>query len=117
MVRRWAVRPNPETGIADRQEVIEALMDGEALLHRAGGVLEVVVMRQPTDVPGEMVTEAAIFAWKDRTDAKPQPEVPAPQADPDPTPEALEERLEGEAEFLEEAEQGEDTSSMEPVAQ
>lgn len=125
MVRKWAVRPDPETGIANRQEIVEALMDGEAMLHRAGGVLEVVVSRIPTDLPGEMVTYAVVFAWKDRTDAKPQPEQASPTAVDvvDPTPEEHEAMLEAEdaaddaeARFLAEAEQGEDESAMEAAA-
>jgi hypothetical protein len=113
--RTWAVRPDPETGVADRQQIIEALMDGEALLHRAGGVL-----------PGEMVTTAAVFEWKDRTDGhtKPQPEratsnvarQPEPVPELDPTPAELEDRLTSEEEFLARAEAEEDMSSMEPTA-
>ena len=118
MQRTWAVRPDPETGVANRQDIIEALMDGEALLARAGGVLSVVVHRAPTDLPGEMVTTAAVFEWKDRTDGedRPQPERVAPQRAPDPTPEQLEEQLAEEEEFLADAEEAEDTSSMEPAA-
>jgi hypothetical protein len=124
--RTWAVRPDPETGVADRQQIIEALMDGEALLHRAGGVLSVVVHRAITDLPGEMVTTAAVFEWKDRTDGhtKPQPEratsnvarQPEPVPELDPTPAELEDRLTSEEEFLARAEAEEDMSSMEPTA-
>jgi hypothetical protein len=42
-------------------------MDGEALLWRAGGVLTILVGREPTDLPGEMVTTEAVIEWKDRT--------------------------------------------------
>lgn len=57
-----------------RERLIEALADGATMLDIAGGCLEVVVGRAPTDVPGEMVMTGALIMWKDRTDAKPQPE-------------------------------------------
>lgn len=68
-----------------------------------GGVVTQIVERHPTDLPQEMVVTRAIFEWKDRTDAKPQPEavtgtalggavaVPA-----DPSPEELEGALEAQ---------------------
>lgn len=76
MQRRWAVRPDPDTGMANRDEILAAIMDGEALLWRAGGVLTIVVARAPTDLDGEMVTTQAVLEWKDRTDGhlKPAPE-------------------------------------------
>jgi hypothetical protein len=127
--RRWMVRPDPETGVASRQEIVEALMDGEALLARAGGGLTILTYRVPTNVPGEMETEAVLFEWRDRTDAKPQPESQQPlpaqvtvERVDDPTPAELEHQLDIEAELdgedpeerlLREAEQGEDTSALE----
>jgi hypothetical protein len=134
--RRWMVRPDPETGVANRQDIVEALMDGEALLARAGGGLTILTYRVPTEVPGEMETEAVLFEWRDRTDAKPQPEQPQPkpstvtvERQPDPTPDELEHQLtvedalqeenlgmeDPEERLLREAEQGEDTSSLERV--
>jgi hypothetical protein len=62
--------------------IAQAILDGEAALHRLGGVLTIVVGRHPTDLPGEMVTTSALIEWKDRTDARPQPETPG-----DPVPE------------------------------
>jgi hypothetical protein len=76
-----------------REAIVNALMDGEAMLAMAGGVLEVVVERAETGVPDERVTVAALIRWKDRTDAKPQPErtepvqAPAAAAPPAPEPE------------------------------
>lgn len=95
MVRRWVVEADPGTGVVDRQAVVEALMDGEAMVHRAGGTLTMVVQRRATGrVEGEMTTVGALFEWKDRTgEAKPQPEVPAAPAAvadevvPEPEPE------------------------------
>jgi hypothetical protein len=77
MKRVWVVRPDPETGMVSREELVQALMDGEATCWVAGGTLSMVTYRQPTGVPGEMVTVAVGFEWKDRTDAKAQPEDPA----------------------------------------
>jgi hypothetical protein len=112
--RRWMVRPNPETGMADRQEIVEALMDAESMCWRAGGGFSFWCPRAPTDLPGEMVTVSAVIQWQDRTDAKAQPEVrSAPPQQEDPTPDQLEQQLTDEEEFLAEAEQGEDVSSVE----
>lgn len=83
MQRRWAVHAQPH-GEVDREELIAALMDGEALLWRAGGVLTVLPRREPTGLPGEMVTTGVVIEWKDRTDAKPQPEQPGTAAAPVP---------------------------------
>lgn len=83
-VRRWAVRA-PDGEEVDRNAVVAAIMDGESILWRAGGVLTILPYRQPTDIPSEMVTTAVLIEWKDRTDAKPQPEVAqAPAAAPAP---------------------------------
>lgn len=65
--------------MVNRADMQEAFADAEALLARAGGVLSVVVDRATTEIPGEMVTISALFEWKDRTDAKPQPEPAADQ--------------------------------------
>jgi hypothetical protein len=73
MQRRWQVQPNG-TGVLSREQLIEALIDGAAILDIAGGVLSCVVGRAPTNLPGEMVMTGAVLEWKDRTDAKPQPE-------------------------------------------
>ena len=109
MQRRWQVQPDP-TGILSREALIEALIDGAAILDIAGGTLSVVVGRTPTNLPGEMVMTGAILEWRDRTDAKPQPEVPAPipgqttldeqlEAAPEPAPEPEPEvTLNGDAE-------------------
>jgi hypothetical protein len=89
MQRRWQVQPDP-TGIMSREALIEALVDGAAILDIAGGTLSVVVGRAPTNLPGEMVMTGAVLEWRDRTDAKPQPEAPAPI----PGQTALDEQLE-----------------------
>ena len=85
MQRPWAVRPDQENGVLSREALIAALVDAATMLDIAGGCLEVVVGRAPTDVPGEMVMTGAMLCWKDRTDAKPQrePEVQVtPEFDP-----------------------------------
>lgn len=40
----------------------------------AGGIVTAVVQRSATGIPNEMVTTSALIEWRDRTDAKPQPE-------------------------------------------
>lgn len=73
MQRRWQVHPD-ETGQVSREALIGALIDAAAILDIAGGTLSVVTGRAPTGLPGEMVMTGAILEWRDRTDAKPQPE-------------------------------------------
>jgi hypothetical protein len=51
MQRRWQVQPNG-TGVLSREQLIEALIDGAAILDIAGGVLTCVVGRAPTNLPG-----------------------------------------------------------------
>jgi hypothetical protein len=94
-VRRIAIRPREgftDTGeyvrddAVTRDDVIRGLMDAEALLHFAGGVVTVIVGREPTDVPGEMRTNGVLIEWKDRTDAKPAPEAAGQVVEPTPEP-------------------------------
>jgi hypothetical protein len=75
-IRRWQVHPD-ETGIVSREALISAFIDAAALLDIAGGALTVVTGRAPTGLPGEMVTTGVMLEWRDRTDAKPQPEAPS----------------------------------------
>lgn len=63
-----------EIPTVSREALVGALMDGEAMLTMAGGVLEIIVERAETGVPDERVTTMALIRWKDRTDARPQPE-------------------------------------------
>jgi hypothetical protein len=91
-----------EIPVVSDQAFLETLMAFGQLQTIAGGVVTQIVDRHPTDVPGEMVTTQAVFEWKDRTDAKSQPEtqtgvayVQQPES-ADPTPEELEAQLEDE---------------------
>lgn len=89
-IRIWAARPDDTLEVQDdagqrytlpvisREQMRDAYMDGEALQARAGGVFTAYVQRVRTGVPNEMVTVAAVFEWKDRADARPQPEDGAP---------------------------------------
>jgi hypothetical protein len=56
----------------------------------AGGIVTAVVQRAPTGIPNEMVTTSALVEWRDRTDAKPQPErsvqITPPDEQPAPQP-------------------------------
>jgi hypothetical protein len=69
--RRWVVRPRPGELMVDRDEVVQALMDGEAHLHRSGGSLRVVTQRVRAEelfadgLPGEAHTQAVIVEWSD----------------------------------------------------
>lgn len=64
--------------IVSQQSLVKAVVDGAIMLDRAGGTLSVVLVRHATQMPGEMLTQAAFVEWKDRTDAKPQAEVADP---------------------------------------
>jgi hypothetical protein len=107
-VRRWQVRPDVGVPVDDgmigavsRESFVDAVLDGVAMLDRSGGMLQIVVGREPTDLPGEMVTNGVVIEWRDRTDAKAAPEQPTEviaREDPDPEPEVLEEQLKVEIE-------------------
>src|SRR5215471_8923809 len=62
--------------VVTQEDLIKALVDGAILLDRAGGCLQVVLQRQRTPMPNEMITVAAVVVWMDRTNAKAQPESP-----------------------------------------
>lgn len=57
-----------------RERLIEAAVDLAITINLTGGTGTIVTTRRATGVPDEMVTAAAMVQWKDRTDAKPQPE-------------------------------------------
>lgn len=114
-------RDGQEIAVVSDEAFYTAVLHGAQVVAFAGGAMGVTVKRAPTGVPNEMVTIEALIEWKNMVDAKPEPEpaVVPPAVETDPTPEELEERLEAESaeeEFLREAEQGEDESSMEPAA-
>jgi hypothetical protein len=52
----------------------QAFLDGAAMMANAGGLFSARAERHPTDLPGEMLTLYLICEWRDRTDAKSQPE-------------------------------------------
>jgi hypothetical protein len=94
-IRRWAARPDQVSGddgepihipVVSREAMREAFLDGEALMAQAGGVFTAVSERVRTNVPQEMVTTYAAFEWKDRTDARPQPEPEAGRVAATPAP-------------------------------
>jgi hypothetical protein len=60
------------------QALAAAVLEGVQVVNFSGGVLEVIVSRVPTGFPEERVTSAAIVRWKDRTDARSQPEHDGP---------------------------------------
>lgn len=60
--------------IISKEALQEAMAEAAAFVDFAGGTLTLVTERHPTDAPSEMVTIRAMIEWKDRTDARPQPE-------------------------------------------
>lgn len=74
MIRRWVVRPDPQTGFVDGGEMQQSMLEASVMLTRMGGYLAVSQDRAATGIPGEMLPVSVMFEWKDRTDAKPQPE-------------------------------------------
>lgn len=80
-IRSWQASPSAQIEldgqvwpVVTQDDLVKALYDGAILLDRAGGCLQVVLQRQATPLPNEMVTVAAIVVWQDRTNAKSQPE-------------------------------------------
>ena len=80
-IRSWQANPSHQIEldgnvwpVVTQEDLVKALFDGAVMLDRAGGCLQVVLQRQATKMPNEMVTVAAIVVWQDRTNAKPQPE-------------------------------------------
>lgn len=96
MVRRAVVRPRPGDVTVTRDDVMQALSDAEAVLWTCGGGLQVITQRVRADevlhdgLQGEAYTTAVIIEWRDRTDARQQPEHTAPARhpaqEPDPQP-------------------------------
>lgn len=80
--RKWLVRPDHQIQTLDgdviaavsQEALVKAVYDLAIVLDRTGGVGSIIVARAPTGVEGERVTTGALIEWKDRTDARPQPE-------------------------------------------
>jgi hypothetical protein len=75
-----------EIAVVSDEQYLEALVEVGRFQLFAGGVITSVLFRHPTDLPGEMVTVGGVLEWKDRTDAKPQPE---PVTEPRTVPQDL----------------------------
>jgi hypothetical protein len=80
-IRSWQAVPSHQIEldgkvwpVVTQEDLLKAIADGAIMLDRAGGCLQVVLQRQPTPMPNEMVTVAAVVVWMDRTNAKAQPE-------------------------------------------
>jgi hypothetical protein len=81
-IRRRQVHPDEILTLRDGREIpvvsdeawLGALLEMGRVVSIAGGTLSATVLRHPTDLDGEMVTVGAVLEWKDRTDARPQPE-------------------------------------------
>ena len=98
-VRRRVLRPDtvlntdsygPIPVVSD-DAFLGAVLQAAQVQILAGGYLSSAVQRHPTDAEHEMVTVGAVIEWRDRTDARPQPEraapLPAQTAAPEPAPE------------------------------
>lgn len=73
MIRRRQVYPDA-SGVVTREALLEAMIDAATFLDFAGGVLSVVTQRQPTGLPGEMVTVGAIVEWRHDARVEPKPQ-------------------------------------------
>jgi hypothetical protein len=74
----FRTRSGHEIPVVSEEQYLAQLVDLGRFQLFAGGVVSALVQRAPTDLPNEMVTVGAVLEWKDRTDAKSQPE---PEAD------------------------------------
>lgn len=81
--RTWVLHPDEEIAtyngpleVVSREALEQSLLDAAALLDHVGGIVSVLVDRQPTGFPQEMKTVRVVLEWKDRTDARAQPETP-----------------------------------------
>lgn len=86
MKRTWVVRPRPGELTVNRQDVLEAIEDAEAIQWRMGGYILIAHERVRADEllpdgwPGEAFTTMVVVEWKNRTDARENPEVTVPLA-------------------------------------
>lgn len=97
MVRRRQVLPDTavytqtygEIPVVSDEAWITAVVEAAQVQAFSGGVVTTLVHRHPTDLEGEMVTTHGVIEWKDRTDAKAQPEAHSVMAEPAPEPEPV----------------------------
>jgi hypothetical protein len=68
------LRDGREVAVVSDEAFLGALLEVGRMVCFAGGTISAAVLRHPTDFPGEMVTVGASVEWKDRTDAREQPE-------------------------------------------
>jgi hypothetical protein len=122
MRRLKVVRPDQTLVTGDGRQIgmvsdgagQNAMMDLWSVLSMAGGVATVAVGRAPTDVDGESVTTWVAIEWKNRTDAKEQPERdPATWTPFDGTPEPEEADRPTVAEVLEQVDDDETLREVE----
>jgi hypothetical protein len=81
-IRRREIRPDTvletvtygNVPYVSEQAFLEAVLAVAQAQMLVGGSFGVSMQRHPTDLEHEMVTVRAVIEWRDRTDAKPQPE-------------------------------------------
>ena len=84
MQRTWVVRPRDGELTVARQDVLEAIEDAEAVQWRMGGHVLIAHQRVRADellvdgLPGEAFTTAVVVQWRNRTDARANPEQTVP---------------------------------------
>jgi len=81
VIRRQLIPPDLEVArgedryeVVSQEALIKAACDLAVVIDQCGGCGEILVDRTRTQIPGEALTTGAVTTWKDRTDAKPQPE-------------------------------------------
>jgi hypothetical protein len=77
----FQTRSGRQIPVVSEEQYLAQLVDLGRFQLFAGGVITAVNFRAPTDLDGEMVTVGGVLEWKDRTDARPQPE---PATEPEP---------------------------------
>lgn len=85
--REWTVLADPETGVLDREEVAQTLVDIEAAGHLLGGVFKIAPARRR--VGAEYVTVGWLFQWDSLAPAVGAVE-PEPEGTPEPVPDFVE---------------------------
>ena len=74
MKRRWAVLAD-EDGYVDREELQQAFLECEAIIHRMGGAFSIVAARDEGE--DEFIPAGVIFQWDSFAPARRRPrEVP-----------------------------------------
>jgi hypothetical protein len=70
--RPWIVHPDPETGVVDDDDAIQALAELWVMLKRGGGAAQLIPRRAPdAEFPDVRHTVRLDIQWLSRTDTAP----------------------------------------------